>query len=371
MRAFWPIGLRGLRTQIAVAIASLLLLIGPFLPWSAAGILSASGLQWTGNEALVLVGLGAIGLGVSAFSLAKKKDHLRFISLYAGVLSLAFSGYFLYATIVHLGESLNDILEIGIGAGLYLCLVASAVFLLAALAVLFGLEKRRRAPRAQLSGAPTNSRGWWGRSSGMQRAEVIGGAIVTAIGLLVAVMAIVGTAGDRDEEDVFSSAMRDTTITTAASVETTTATTGAPTTTTAPGTTTTDEAQASYGEEVRDWLDRWQPKIGEHVGALENLDPLTVTDEQIEAVGEFAEVVSDAAKEFRDIEPPASAATAHADYASLLQGMVNRTERLQKALDSGDLSSIMEAFAAMEALNEDADATKAALEEATGFRLAD
>ena len=183
--------------------------------------------------------------------------------------------------------------------------------------------------------------------------------IVGAVAVLAIVGTVAGTAGDKGKEVVVSST---TTVVTAASAEATTATTAAP---------TADDAQASYQQDVKDWWDEWQPKIGEHVGALENLDPLTVTDEQIEAVGEFAEVVSDAAKEFRDIEPPASAATAHADYASLLQGMVNRTERLQKALDSGDLSSIMEAFAAMEALNEDADATKAALEEATGFRLAD
>jgi hypothetical protein len=146
-------------SQIAIAIASLLLLIGPFLPWATAGVFSASGLQKTGNEALLLVGLGAISLGASAFSLVKKKDSLRIVSLLVGVLSLAFSAYYLYALNDQLRESSRDILEIGIGAGVYVCLVASIVVLLAAVSVRFGVEKRRLAPRAQFSGAPTKSRG--------------------------------------------------------------------------------------------------------------------------------------------------------------------------------------------------------------------
>jgi hypothetical protein len=357
-------------SQIAIAIASLLLLIGPFLPWATAGIFSKSGLQWTGNEALLLVGLGAIGLAISAVSLAKKKDSLRFISLYAGVLSLAFSVYYLYALMDQFGESSSDMLEIGIGAGIYLCLVASVVVLLAACAVLFGLEKRRLAPRAQFSGTPTKSRGWWKRHTRLQKAEVIVGAIVTAIGLLAVVAAIVGTAGDTAKEDTVSSAPTVATATTAASVEATTATTGASTNTTSPGATTADDAQASYHEDVQDWLDEWQPKMAEHVGALD-LDPLTMTDDQIRAVGKFAEVLNNAAKKFRDIEAPASAATAHADWASVLQGMANGFERVKTALDAGDLPSIMEAYAAFDVVMEGADATKTALEQAAGVTLGD
>ena len=107
----------------------------------------------------------------------------------------------------------------------------------------------------------------------------------------------------------------------------------------------------------------------EHFGALENLDPLTVTDDQIKDVGKFAEVVNDAAKEFRNIEPPASAATAHADYAAMLQGMANGLERLQKALDAGELSGLMEAMGAFETVMKDSDATVAALEQAAGVKL--
>lgn len=146
-------------SQIAIAIASLLLLIGPFLPWATAGVFSASGLQKTGNEALLLVGLGAIGLGIAVFSLARKKDSLRLVPLLVGVLSLAFSAYYLYALRDQLGESSSDILEIGIGAGIYVCLVASIVVLLAALAARFGVEKRRSTAREQFSGAPTKGRG--------------------------------------------------------------------------------------------------------------------------------------------------------------------------------------------------------------------
>jgi len=129
------------------------------LPWATAGVFSASGLQKTGNEALLLVGLGAIGLGIAVFSLARKKDSLRLVPLLVGVLSLAFSAYYLYALRDQLGESSSDILEIGIGAGIYVCLVASIVVLLAALAARFGVEKRRSTAREQFSGAPTKGRG--------------------------------------------------------------------------------------------------------------------------------------------------------------------------------------------------------------------
>jgi hypothetical protein len=189
-------------SQIVVAIASLLLLIGPFLPWATAGVFSASGLQKTGNEALLLVGLGAIGLAVSAFSLVKQKDSLRFVSLSVGVLGLACSVYYLYALKDQIGESSSGILEVGIGAGIYLCMAASVVVLLAACAVLFGVETRRLTPRAQFSGTPTKGRGWWGRRGGLQKAGVIVGAIVV---LLIIIGIAAAVAGGEDKVAVASS----------------------------------------------------------------------------------------------------------------------------------------------------------------------
>ena len=149
------------------------------------------------------------------------------------------------------------------------------------------------------------------------------------------------------------------------------ATTAAPDTTAAP--TTTEGAQSSYAEAVKNWWDKWQSKLKDQYGALEGLnDPLSMTDDQVKGIGKFAGVVSDAAKAFREIKPPASAATAHADYASMLQGMANGLERLQKALeDKTGLSGIMEALGALEATMKDSDGTVAALEQATGLKLGD
>jgi len=95
-----------------------------------------------------------------------------------------------------------------------------------------------------------------------------------------------------------------TTTTTAPEAEEATATT------TAPEATASEDALESYREDVKEWWAEWTPKVEEHSGALDNLDALTVTDEQIEAVGKFAEIMADSAKDFRDIEPPACAAWA-------------------------------------------------------------
>ena len=159
--------------------------------------------------------------------------------------------------------------------------------------------------------------------------------------------------------------------TAAAAAPTATAEAAQATTSTEPEATTTEDAQTGYREDVKEWWDKWTPKLEEQFGALENLDPLTVTDDQIGAVGKFAEVVNDAAKAFKDIEPPASAATAHADYASMVQGMANGLERLQKALDAGELSGLIEAMGAFEVLMKDSDVTVAALEQAAGVKLVD
>jgi hypothetical protein len=190
-------------SQIVVAIASLLLLIAPFLPWATAGVFSASGLQETDNEALLLVGLGAIGLAVSAFSLVTKKDSLRFVSLYVGVLGLVFSVYYLDALKDQIGQSSNEILEFGIGAGIYLCLVASIIIVLAALAVLFGAKRRQLAPGEQFSGMPpTKGRGRSGRRGGLQKAGVIVGGVI--VGVIVAALIISMVAGGEDKEAVAS-----------------------------------------------------------------------------------------------------------------------------------------------------------------------
>ncbi len=95
------------------------------------------------------------------------------------------------------------------------------------------------APRAQFSGTPTKSRGWWARRTSLQKAGVIAGAVA----ILVIVGTVAGTAGDKDEAVVSSSTTVAATVGTSVSAPTSvssapaTATTAAPTTTQAPTTT--------------------------------------------------------------------------------------------------------------------------------------
>jgi hypothetical protein len=73
--------------QVTGLIGLLMLVVGPFMAWATAGIFSASGMQKTGKEAIVIVGLGVIGIVLATLSLANKKSILSAVPLIAALVS--------------------------------------------------------------------------------------------------------------------------------------------------------------------------------------------------------------------------------------------------------------------------------------------
>jgi hypothetical protein len=116
------------------------LVLGPFLPWATAVIVSASGMQKTGNEALLVTLLGIAGIAVSVISLIQRRDMLRWVLFVVGGISLAFSLYYLIAIRYQLAELSDEILPVSLGVGIYVCIVASIVVIAGAL----GVALRRR-----------------------------------------------------------------------------------------------------------------------------------------------------------------------------------------------------------------------------------
>jgi hypothetical protein len=107
-------------------IGSLMLAIGPFLPWATIGFLSASGLQKTGNEAMVLTVLGIIGVVVAVTSLITKRILLSLVPLLLGLAGFGLSLY--YYLVLR-----ADLFAASLGAGIYVCLIGGVLVFVSAI----------------------------------------------------------------------------------------------------------------------------------------------------------------------------------------------------------------------------------------------
>jgi uncharacterized membrane protein YjfL (UPF0719 family) len=123
-------------------LACLMLVIGPFLPWATAGIFSASGMQKTNNEAIVIMLLGLVGIAVSLVSLLSRRNRFAWVLLVVGAVCLVFSVYYYFALRDQLADVDSEYLSASLGAGIYVCMIASVVALVVALAV--GLRRKTR-----------------------------------------------------------------------------------------------------------------------------------------------------------------------------------------------------------------------------------
>ena len=121
--------------NILCLIGSLMLVIGPFLPWAKVGFMSGSGVEKTGNEAIVLTALGVIGVVIAVTSLITKRNLLSLVPLLVGLVGLGLSVYD-YLVLR------DDPLTASLGAGIYVCLIGGVVVLVSAL--LSRLKRRSR-----------------------------------------------------------------------------------------------------------------------------------------------------------------------------------------------------------------------------------
>ena len=117
---------RRLGGNVLGLFGSLMLAIGPFLPWATVGFVSASGVQKTGNEAIILTALGAIGVVIALASLITKRGLLSLIPLLVGLAGLGLSVY--YYLVLR-----DDPLTVSLGAGIYVCLVGGVIILVSAM----------------------------------------------------------------------------------------------------------------------------------------------------------------------------------------------------------------------------------------------
>ena len=127
--------------QVIGLIGFLMLVVGPFMAWATAGIFSASGMQKTGNEAIVIVVLGVIGIVLAVLSLVSKRSVLSVVPLIAALVSLAMSIFYYVQLREDLSGMDNEFFAAGIGAGIYLCLVGGVLALIGA--IVGGFKRKR------------------------------------------------------------------------------------------------------------------------------------------------------------------------------------------------------------------------------------
>jgi hypothetical protein len=118
--------------QVIALIGYVMLVIGPFLPWMTVYIfsgISASGLQMSGNEALMLVFLGIVGMAVGIVSLALKRAKFVWVPFMVGLVGLGISIWYYVQLHGRLSDPEIEDFAVSLGTGIYLCLVASVVVL--------------------------------------------------------------------------------------------------------------------------------------------------------------------------------------------------------------------------------------------------
>ena len=89
-----------------------ILAAGPFLPWVQAGLLSADGVQKTGGEAYILVGLGLVALLVAGLALGTSSGAAKVGLFIIGIISTAASGYYLFTIQEHIEVGRQSAAEI-------------------------------------------------------------------------------------------------------------------------------------------------------------------------------------------------------------------------------------------------------------------
>jgi hypothetical protein len=120
-----------------------LLALGPFLPFVQLGVISASGLQKTGNEAFSLVGCGAGLALLGVFGLILRK-RFSFWNCLCGFGSLGLTFYYQKALEEQLSSAGGTFLgSPSLGSGLYVCYLGAALAIVAGLTC---LEQRGKKP---------------------------------------------------------------------------------------------------------------------------------------------------------------------------------------------------------------------------------
>jgi hypothetical protein len=127
-RAFSPGFIWG---QVVSIVGASMLVIGPFLAFITVYLLSQidrSGVSWTNNEALVIVGLGILGVAFGVVSLILKRRFTG-VPFLVGIVSLGFTIWYYVQARDLVAEAVAEDYVASVGTGLYLCLIGGIICL--------------------------------------------------------------------------------------------------------------------------------------------------------------------------------------------------------------------------------------------------
>lgn len=125
----------------------------------------------------------------------------------------------------------------------------------------------------------------------------------------------------------------------------------------------------TYKGEMQAWVDKYQADLTESSAALDTItDPMNATDEQIQGVKAFSELMNQAITGLDGIKAPDDLAAAHKDYVDGIKTMSSGFAIFVEAMDSGDATKFQEAMTAL-ASGPDIEKAETTLEEALGFKL--
>lgn len=121
--------------DVAILLGGVGLLLGPFLPFVSAatgfGGFSRSGIEWTGGEAFILVGLGAFAgfLGFQRATGVRPGGIARWLPGIVGAVALLLSGYYWSLAEERVRDAASDVGFVSVGMGLWLCIGAAVAII--------------------------------------------------------------------------------------------------------------------------------------------------------------------------------------------------------------------------------------------------
>jgi len=133
---------------------------------------------------------------------------------------------------------------------------------------------------------------------------------------------------------------------------------------------TTISVLEAYKTRMKAWFNKYDGKFQASVGAISNIQNLlNASKQEIKAAEDFGNLMHAIVRDLQNIQPPSQLSSAHTDYVQGLQSIAKAADQLSKGLKDGRASEIMDAFATMQASEDQTTQAQNALEKALGFPL--
>ena len=157
--------------------------------------------------------------------------------------------------------------------------------------------------------------------------------------------------------------------TTVAAISTTTAAAGPTATTTVSEDSEVDGLEA-YRAKMKEWRSGYEADFDEGVAVISAIeDPLTASEQDIQAMEDFADAIRGAAVSLKDMESSPELSSQHSAYVSALEDLAEGVGLLPQAMKDKSESGVSDAVVALSAATDKLDPARASLEQALGFAL--